>query len=257
MFFCGKYGDQCLSAPFRTLLPAFILPLVLLILPNRQSTLLPVSDALYGVGFVTLVFINGISRRLSINNAFMTAALLLVFYGIWRIELYGTQLDTAMDNALGEMNNLFPAVVNSVEFEKTVQIMKFMMPSIWIGTQVLGLFIGLLLFQRKLGLPFKLQEFTVSKYYSLVIIALIPLYFYEKALPIMANALFGLSTVLFLQGLGVAVAKGLQLISNKLILTVLLVFLIFNVVSYLILVLIGFADQWLNFRKIETGGTPA
>lgn|GEM_PF-227614 len=251
MYFCGKQNIQCVNAPFKTLLPVILIPLILLLFPNRQSTLLPVSDAIYGVGLVIFVFWSGVSRRLSLNNAFMTAVIFIVLYGIWRIHLYGSQLEKSLLQAVSEMKRLMPEYSSTREFSISISVMEFLMPAAWIVSQILALFIGLIVFQKQIKIPFRISYFTVSKYYGLMLLAISPLYFYDLAIPTLINAMLGMSVLLFLQGLGVLVYKGSQLVTNRLLLTMLLIILVTNAISYIITVLIGFADQWLNIRNIN------
>jgi len=181
----------------------------------------------------------------------MTAVIFIVLYGIWRIHLYGSQLEKSLLQAVSEMKRLMPEYSSTREFSISISVMEFLMPAAWIVSQILALFIGLIVFQKQIKIPFRISYFTVSKYYGLMLLAISPLYFYDLAIPTLINAMLGMSVLLFLQGLGVLVYKGSQLVTNRLLLTMLLIILVTNAISYIITVLIGFADQWLNIRNIN------
>lgn len=128
------------------------------------------------------------------------------------------------------------------------------MPSGWILFQLLALFFGFLLMRGAMGYRYNLRRFRLPAFMPYLLIAVIPMYFYDRLWFLFVNCLIGLCIVFFFQGLGVMLSKFFQYIPNPVLSTALMVFLLINFLSYIILIILGFADQWMDFRKLETNG---
>jgi len=189
----------------------------------------------------------------NVRNAFSFAAILTIIYGLLRYYIFADLLLQMFDQNLRTMQTQFPSLAASLN-PTTISVMKVFMPSGWILLQLVALFVGYLLLLRTLGYNHNLRKFRLPAFMPYLLIAVIPVYFYDRLWFLFVNCLIGLSIVFFFQGLGVLVAKFCQYIPNPVLSTALLVFVLINFLSYIILIILGFADQWLDLRKLETNG---
>jgi len=230
-----------------------MIPPVLLLLMQRDPLgIIIASDSVLGVGLITLVFRDRFKNE-NVSNEFGIAALLTVLYGLLRFYLFNELHVQLFNETLQTIQKDMPMLANAISPE-SVSILKNLLPSGWIVFQLIALFIGFILMRRNLGFQFNLRRFRLPVFLSYLLIAVIPMYFVKQAWFPFVNCLIGLSFIYLFQGLGVMISKLMQYITNPVIFIVLIVFIVINALSYIVLIVLGLADQWLDFRQIETNG---
>jgi hypothetical protein len=119
----------------------------------------------------------------------------------------------------------------------------------------MALVLGFLLFQKLLKLTSMLNSLNFPGLYNLLIVAIIPLYLFEQTKMLFLNALLALCVIPFLQGVSVVWQRLGLVFANRVVLGIFMIVIILY--THILLVLLGFADMWLNKRKEIPGGITA
>ncbi|MDP2172772.1 MAG: hypothetical protein Q8M98_05030 [Candidatus Cloacimonadaceae bacterium] len=254
MMFIGKTIEFSLISPIRAIGIFFVIPLIVIMLDSSMSTTVLVTDGVIGVGFTAVVYLIALRGLHNMCSAFSVAAVLIVVYGICRYYFFGDYLALANERAFSEVQSSLPQLFDGDIMQKSISLIKAIWPAVWIVSHLMALFIGFILFQRQMGLRFNWQELAFPKYYVLLIIAILPLYLVPGMQMLFINAMLALCFLPFIQGIGVMLHKLSKLIANKMLRAALLVLILLNTVSYLLITLLGFADLWLDLRKLHPGG---
>lgn len=257
MLYAGKVVEFSLRSPLKAVAAFFLIPVAMLLFDGSPSALLPVCDAVFGVGFPVLIFLIGSSRFRRTSVAFTFSSLFVIAYGMWRGYYFGDILQQSFTEVMTMARNQFPQYMDTALMHDTGAIWSALMPSAWVVTQVLGLFAGLILFQKQAGIEFKMSRLQLPVYYNFLIIILLPLYFVSGNELVFYNAMISMAVLPILQGVGVLIDFLSRILVNRILLGVSLFIILINLSSYVLILILGFADIWLNFRKLETGGSPA
>lgn len=257
MLYAGKGVEFSLRTPLKALAAFFVLPVAILLLDGSPSSFLPISDAVFGVGFPVLIFLIGLSRFHRTSVAFTISSLFIVAYGMWRGYYFGDVLHQSFNEVMTMARNQFPQFLDTALLEDTSAIWLAVMPSAWVVSQLLGLFAGLVVFDKQAGIEFKWSRLQLPVFYNFLIIILLPLYFITGQELVFYNVMISMAILPILQGVGVLIDFLNRILINRVMLGISLFVILINISSYILILLIGFADIWLNFRKLETGGSPA
>jgi len=257
MLYSGRIVSLSLSSPLKAVGSFFVVPVGILLFFTGTDTLLPVCDSIFGVGLPVLIFLLALSKLHRTSSALSVAVLAMALYGMWRGYYFQNLLQSSFTEVMATAQAQFPQYVNTEAMGKTYMIWKTLMPAAWTVTQALSMFIGLIMFHRQVGMSFRWSELRFPVYYNLFILAVLPLYFVPGQELWFYNAILSLSVVPILQGIGILVFYFQRFVSNRILLGISLFIILINLVSYVFLLLLGFADIWLNIRKLETGGSPA
>lgn len=241
------------EAPHRDLLLFFVFPLAFAALFYKQpGSLLVASDAVFGVGLVAFLFLYSFSRNARPYSAFTLGSVLIVAYGLARHFLFGPYLLQAHNQAMAEMARLYPQIMQNGEFAASLSMARRLILASWTVPQVLALFLGLVVFLNLNKARFRWSEFAVPHYYNLLILAALPLYLAPNLRTVFLNTLLSLCVVPFLQGVGVLLHWASRYVSNVFGMVLLTILIILNAI---LVVLVGFADIWLDLRKLNLKGT--
>ncbi|HRY83455.1 MAG TPA: hypothetical protein P5533_02355 [Candidatus Cloacimonadota bacterium] len=257
MLYSGKAVEFSLHAPLKAIAAFFLVPVAVLLFDGGSAPLLPVCDAVFGVGIPVLIFLIAASRVRRTSVAFTFSSLMLIAYGMWRGYYFGDVLEQSFTDVMTMVRDQFPQYMNAALLQDTGAIWLAVMPAAWVVSQLLGLFAGFILFQRQAGAPLSLSRLQLPAYYNFLIIILLPLYLVAGQELVFYNVMISLAVLPMLQGVGVLIDFLSRILVNRFVLGVSLFIILINLSSYILLLLIGFADIWLNFRKLETGGSPA
>lgn len=221
---------------------------------RQPGSLLIVSDAVFGAGLVSLLYLYSLTRQGKPAVALVHGAILVIVYGALRFFLFRTQLIAAHDLALAEMNKLVPQMMQLAKTQNTLAITRFLLPASWTVTQLLALTAGHLAFLHLSGVKSILREFSLPAWYNLLILAVLPLYFIPPLREVLVNTLLALCFLPLVQGIGVILNWFSRLVSNPLVTLLVIALALLNLI---LVALLGFADTWLDFRKIRIKGTYA
>ncbi len=252
MYYIGKRYDSYARLPL-AVLGSFLIPAIMILLLQREPVwIISASDSILGVGMAVWFFRKQHPDH-GLGYAFSFAALLIVVYGLLRYHLFEELHIQLFDKIMESIRTQFPVMSKSLS-PANVSIIRFLMPSGWIVFQLVGLFAGLMFMLRGMGYRDSLRRFRLPGFLSYLLIAIMPMYFFERLWFPFVNCLIGISFIYFFQGFALLVSKMTQYVPNPILSTVLMIFIMLNVISYFILAILGFADQWLDFRKIESNG---
>ncbi len=232
-----------------------VFPILLAAFSYRQpGSLLIVSDAVVGAGLVSLLYLHSLTRQDKAAVALAHGAILVIVYGAARFVLFQTQLLAVHEQALAEMNKLLPQMMQMAETQNTLALTRLLLPASWTVTQLLALTAGHLIFLHLNGVRSILREFSLPAWYNLLILAVLPLYFFPPLREVLVNTLLALCVLPLVQGVGVLLNWLSRLASNAFVTLLVFALAIFNLI---LVALLGFADIWLDFRKLRTKGTYA
>lgn len=255
--FLAKTAVIGLQQPMRILGPFFILPLIILFVDNQTATTLQSMDSIFGVGIPALVFLYCLGKQIRTTSSLAGASLALVVYGAARSYFFEKYLYSVQIQAQEQMIQLFPNLMNQEIYVQTLNVMSLIMPGIWVATQIFAMAIGLVLFHRQLSMPFVWGKIQFPWQYNLFVLVSVVLYFFPNMQILMLTTFLGLSILPLLQGISFLISTLTRLVSNKIIRAAILIVMLINTLTIFLIATIGFIDIWFNFRKIETGGSPA
>ncbi|MDD2228798.1 MAG: hypothetical protein PHY48_05250 [Candidatus Cloacimonetes bacterium] len=255
MSFSAKNLVLSIANPLRALLMFFPIPLGLLFLDANPETQVMAMDAIFSVGGISLIFLYMLKRGNKINEAFLISNLGLLAYGLVRFKLFGASQVQIFDQGLEMIKTQMPTMINNAMFTETLPLWKAVLPSVWIITQSVGFVLGFIIFQRLLKIPSILQSLNFPGVYNLLIIAIIPLYLLEQTKMLFLNALLALCVIPFLQGVSLVWQRLGVIFANRVVLGIFMFVIILY--AHVLLVLLGFADMWINKRKEIPGGIAA
>ncbi|MBW6514216.1 MAG: hypothetical protein K0B87_05615 [Candidatus Syntrophosphaera sp.] len=237
--------------PLNRILLFFVFPILFALLLQQPGTNVLALDAVIGVGLAVLVFLRTLGRQEDPTAALVHSALLIIIYGMARHFLFGAYLIQANEQAVSEMGRLFPRFVESPDLQRSLDIMRYLLPAGWTVPQLAALFLGFVFFLHLGGSRFAWRAFSVPKYYNLLILAVLPLYFFPGLRMVFVNTLISLCVLPLIQGIGVVLHHVSRWSSNALVLVLVTVLIIFNLI---LVALLGFADIWLDLRKLNVKG---
>ena len=257
MMYAGKSVTISIQTPLRAMGSFFVVPLGMLLFFATPDSLLPICDSVFGVGIPVLLFLATLARLHRTSSAFAISVLALIIYGMWRGYYFQDLLLSSFSVVMAQAQATLPQYMNTEVMKQSLSMWKILMPAMWTITQICSMFVGLILFHKQVGLSFRWSELRFPVYYNLAILVVLPLYFVSGQELWFINAIASLAVLPILQGVGILVYYLTRLLSNRLILGVSLFIILINLMSYIFIMLLGFADIWLNLRKLEIGGSPA
>lgn len=257
MLYSGRIVNTSVQAPLKAVGSFFVVPIGILLFFAGPNTLLPVCDSLFGVGLPVIIYLSTLARFRRTSSAFAIASLALALYGMWRGYYFQELLQSSFAEVMTSARAQFPQYINTEAMGQTYHIWMSLMPSMWTITQILSMFVGVLLFHKQVGLSFNWSELRFPVFYNVFILAVLPLYFVSGQELWFYNAMISLAVIPVLQGISILVYYLQRYLKNRLILGVSLFVILINLISYVFILLLGFADIWLNIRKLDTGGSPA
>lgn len=252
LIYCRYLIRNTQQSPQSKLLLFFVFPILFAALMRQQpGAMVLASDAILGVGLAALVFLGTLGKKGNPSTAMAHAAMVIIAYGIARHFLFGSYLIMANEQAISDMSRLFPQLLRNPDMQQSLDIMRYLIPAGWMVPQLVALFLGFIFFLHLGGNRFAWKRFSVPKYYNLAIIAVLPLYFFPGLRMVFINSLIALCVLPLIQGIGVILHYVSRYSSNLVVLLLLTVLIIFNLI---LVALVGFADIWLDFRKLHIKG---
>jgi hypothetical protein len=91
--------------------------------------------------------------------------------------------------------------------------------------------------------------------FNILILLILPLYFFEAGRDLFINSLILLCTIPLIQGFFSVWAGISKVVSNIAIKSIIMFFIL--IYAFVPLTLIGFADGWMNFSNTKRGGNTA
>lgn len=256
MLYAGKSLQFSVVAPHRMLALFCAAPLASMAMDPSSTGVMAASNAILGVGVAVYVFLLSTRMKQSLSDSFAYAVIWIVLFGTLRHILWGSILNTQLEQGLSMMSGNAIPWIDPGTMETTTHLLRLFWPVTWTGSQMIALLAGFLLFHAQLGLRFSWQMIRFPAFVTILPLAAIPLYLVKDLRLLFVNLLIALCFLPFLQGMGVVLNKATRLISNKVVRGILLFTLLINAISYALITLLGLADQWWDFRNTNAGGNP-
>ncbi len=240
------------AKPMGVALLWLVFPLLFAAFSHRQQdSFVFASDAFFGTGLAALVYLYSMVKLGKPPFALTFGAIMVIIYGAVRFFVFGSQLTAAHDQAINEMNKLVPQMMQMAESERSLALMRSLLPASWTIAQLFALTAGHMIFLKLKGAKSILREFRLPTYYNLFILAVLPLYFFPQLRGILVNVLLSLCFLPLVQGTGVILNWFSRLASNAFVTVMVIVLAVLNLI---LVALLGFADIWLDFRKLRIKG---
>ena len=256
MYFCAKILGPAIVSPQRALTAFFVMPLLTLIFNGRTPGVpLVVLDAIIGVGAVAYVFLIVLRRNQYLSQAFLAATLVIMLYSMARMLLFGSALAQSFEQGLSLMQDQMPTLFDAEYMELAKGLWTLILPAFWGVGQVFALLIGFLIFHKTIKIPFNPAEMKFPVIFYLLILAILPLYFFAAGRDLFINALILLCTVPLIQGFFSVWVGISRVISNTVLKSIIMVIIL--IYAFVPLTLIGFVDGWMNFTNTKRGGNTA
>lgn len=253
MYFCAKALGPAIVSPQRALTAFFVMPLLALIWNGSNlGTPLMVLDAIFGVGAVAYTFLIVLRRNQYLNRAFWAAALVIMLYSMVRMLLFRNIIESSFEEGMSLLQSQMPAVFDGEYMQLSSRLWKIVLPSLWGVGQIFALLIGFLVFHKVIKIPFRAEDMKFPMFLNILILAILPLYLYEAGRPIFINSLILLCSIPLIQGFFSVWVMISRVVSSAFLKSIIMI--IITIYAFIPLILIGFADGWMNFSKNKRGG---
>lgn len=246
--------------PLKTISWFFLFPLAsLLFFGSDVLSQINLSDAVLGTGTIVLVYLLALKAGAKTNAAFAWAALGIIVYGLLRAWSWGSQLQPLHDEAINaafEQMRQFQQNIDTSLIKTTLTAISKLWPSQWMITQILAMFVGLILFKKFSRIDEPVSTSSFPAFYNIFILAALPLYFIPGLKLYFFNALAALCVVPFIQGLAIVNRKSAAIFQNRVVRILILILLLLNYITYILLTILGFAHMWKSPIISQQGDTP-
>lgn len=246
--------------PLKTISWFFLIPLAsLLFFGSDVFSQIHLSDAVLGTGTIVLIYLLALKAGANCNAAFSWATLGIIGYGLLRAWSWGSHLEPlhteAINSAFEQMRQIQQNIDVSL-FKTTLTAISKLWPAQWMITQILALFVGLVLFKKFGKIDEPLSSGTFPAFYNIFILAALPLYFIPGLKLYFYNAIVALCVVPFIQGVAVVNRKSAAIFQNRVVRVLILLLLLLNYITYILLTILGFAHMWKSPIISQQGETP-
>jgi hypothetical protein len=240
------------AKPMNSALFLLAIPVLSAMVAYKNPGFLSLSvDAAVGASLAAVVYLYSLLRLENPTRALLHASMMLVLYGLARYYIFNTYLLASYDQSLRQMESLLPQLASSAEMKKSMSLAGTLLQASWTVPQLLALLAGHFVLQHMRGTRSQLRDFHLPRYYNLLILVLIPLYLVPSLREVFVNLLMALCVLPLVQGMGVIVHYIARINSNLLVIMLITALVIFNLI---LVVLLGFADIWLDLRKLNKKG---
>lgn len=255
MMYIAKTAEMHLTKPLQAFLMFIPVPALILIFDPQTSSRLLGLDAIFAVGLPVLIFLLTLKHNHILSNAFLAAYLVLAAWGIFRYYLFQTHQNQLFEQGLQMVKDKLPALMDNSLTDQTLPIWKAIIPAIWVVSQSVAWLIGFLLFERNLQIPNKIANLRFPVYYNILIMTVLPLYFFNQTKVLFYNLLISLCVIPFIQGASLVWQRLGLIFSNRFISGLFMIIIVLY--ANILLVLLGFANMWISKRNLTIGGNAA
>lgn len=252
MFFVRHLISRGIRNIIPVILLFFLVPVTLGILQFRQTEVLVLSaDAIFGVGLATLFFVFVMQKQNKTNQALILSSTLIIIYGFCRHFIFQNYINSVNEQAIKELSVILPQMMQNPGSQASIDLVRQILPSGWIVPQVIAMFLGFIILIPATGQKFSWSNFRLPEYYNVLILVILPLFLVPSMRLFLINALISLCILPLIQGIGVLLHILARYTTNSLMLMFLIILIALNLI---LVALIGFADIWLDFRKLKLKG---
>jgi len=253
--FSGRYQKN------RNIFNLVFLGSVVLLFLLRVIDIISVMELLIGVGLTSSVFLWSLNRTLNFVNALVTVFLLNIIYAIAKVIVFGKQYTEIILNVISTYREYLTTSLqsNNEQLNMALEITdKFqelfikLYPGIWVFSIVIALYIGAVLLSKKGILHWEHSKIRLPYYLIYFLIAALIGIVVKQTQIFGINALIMIAPLFLIQGISVIDFRwGDFFRRSKFLLFLLIISMVFNYFILIFVGLIGLADIWFNFRKID------
>ncbi|MDP8268793.1 MAG: DUF2232 domain-containing protein [Candidatus Tenebribacter davisii] len=219
-------------------------------------------DVLIGVGLSSFLYLWSLHRTLNYINAMISVVFLNIIYAVIRMIIFGKQfaetiaqvMDKYKEFVAQSFQNDSEQLSLALKFTESFQeiFTKYYM-GIWVFTIVFSIYISSLIISKKGDLKLEHKKIRMPFYIIYFLIISLAGFLMPNFQIIGINALIMITPLFLIQGISVIDFYWGDFFRRSKILFFLLIFsLVFNYYILILVALVGLADIWLNFRKIDT-----
>ncbi len=253
--FSDKYRNK------RTLFNSIYFGFVILLFILQVINVLSLIDLLFGVGLTSVLFIWSLNRTLNFINALMSVFFMNILYAVIRLVFFGKQYAEVIAEVI-EKYKEFIAQSFQNNNEQLSMALKFIdtfqelftkyYVGIWVFTIAVAIYVGALILSKKGSLKWEHRKIQMPFYLIYVLILGLAGFLLPSIQVSGINALIMVSPLFLIQGISILDFYWGDFFKRSKFLLILLIFsMVFNYFILILVALLGLADIWFNFRKID------
>jgi len=253
--FSGKYQEK------RNLFYSVYFGFVVVLFLFKVIDIISFIDLSIGVGLTSALYLWSLRRTLNFINAMISVFFLNIIYAILRLIILGRYhteiiievIDKYKELVMQSFQNNDEQLTFALKFTDTFQeLFTKYYAGIWVFTIVFAIYIGSLFLSKKGNLKWEHRKIRMPFYLIYILIAALAGFLLPTINASGINALIMIAPLFLIQGISILdFYWGDFLKKSKFLLYLLIFSMVFNYFILILVALIGLADIWFNFRKIE------
>ena len=253
--FSGKYQGK------RNLFYSVYFGFVVILFLFKVIDIISFIDLSIGVGLTSALYLWSLRRTLNFINAMISVFFLNIIYAILRLIILGRYhteiiievIDKYKELVMQSFQNNDEQLTFALKFTDTFQeLFTKYYAGIWVFTIVFAIYIGSLFLSKKGNLKWEHRKIRMPFYLIYILIAALAGFLLPTINASGINALIMIAPLFLIQGISILdFYWGDFLKKSKFLLYLLIFSMVFNYFILILVALIGLADIWFNFRKIE------
>ena len=218
------------------------------------------SDILIGIGVTSFLYFGWISASKDYLRTIIYLTFINIGYSILKFLMFGkvfVQLAEASFNQFSEylntglQNNPEQLSIGLDVLRQLKEIVMNYYPGIWVFSVVIGIYLGSLLFSKKVTEKWEHKKLQLPFYLIYILILLLIALISEQTRIIGINGLLMIIPFFLFQGISILhFFWGDFFVRSRFLLYLMIISMILNPYLLLLVVLVGMLDIWFNFRKI-------
>lgn len=222
--------------------------------------LIILADVMIGVVLAASVFIYTFFKYSKYFFSFLCAFAVNLVYSVFRFFALGKSFfDKINDASVQYMEILNAGIIKNEEqqafFQEMFRTMEIIVRKyylgIWVFVMTIALYLGILLFSRKMSVKWKHKEVRIEFYWIYGLIASLALFVFEGSRTVAINLLLIILPIFLIEGFSmIDFYWGNYFKKSKLLLYVMIIAIVLNPYLLGLIMLMGLTDVWFNYRKI-------
>jgi len=238
--------------------------LVFLIANLNTIRLMNSLDMILGVGLSTALCFYLLRHKYTYINSLIIVTVYNSIYAYTRFLIFENTIVNLLSESMTQMREMWQNLLadrpellqNFLELsEKSREIMLSNNIAIWVVTISLALYIGLLIFSRKVDVKWDHKRTRIPFYFVYILIIGLVLTLIPQSRLAGGNILVILSLLYLIQGIAMLdYFMGSFFRKHKLLMIVFIIIILINIYLLGLIILFGIVDNWLNLRKLSING---
>lgn len=258
IYFGLKYQDK-----LYVFFSVFIITTVILYVGKIYDPI-GVLDCVIGIGLISFLFMKTFTNSFNYLSSLLVSAAAAIGYAVMRQLLFLKQLTAIAENAIIEYNKLL-----AVAFENNPEQLKFFTEAsvnikplftdyyigIWSMIMISAIYIASLIISSRSMIKWQLRKIRIPYNIIYVLIVVLVALLIPNTRKYGLNGLMILAPFFLIEGISILHFHwGDFFQKSKFLAIILIASMVINPYLMILVMLIGLADIWFNFRKINNGG---